>query len=444
MKTVTNWGRYPTVQADWMSARNEGEAREALAASEPLTLRGNGRSYGDASLGDRILSMRAADCFLGFDEASGVLHCQAGVLLDQILAFCVPRGWFLPVTPGTRFITVGGAIAADVHGKNHHRDGSFGRHVLFLRLMTEDGTIQTVSPRTNAPLFQATCGGMGLTGIILDAQIQLIPIETAYIRETLLPCPNLDTVLDQLEATSDATYSVAWIDCLARGTDMGRSLLMLGEHARREELPPEKAARPLPPHAPPRLSYPLDGPAWVLNSWTIRLFNQLYYRRIHTLRKEVLTHYEPFFYPLDAILNWNRMYGRRGFTQYQFVLPMESTREGLHDLLNEISRSGKGSFLAVLKLFGEQDTGLLSFPMKGCTLALDFPMAAETPAFLRNLDDRVAAYGGRLYLAKDACMSEAMFTSGYPRLNDFLDLVQSVNPDLRFRTHQTQRLGITP
>jgi FAD/FMN-containing dehydrogenase len=436
---MSNWNNYPVVSASEVSFSVAEHLPGVL--TEACIARGNGRCYGDAALAARVIATRRFDKILAFDALTGLLHCQSGVLLADLLAVCVPRGWFLPVTPGTKYITVGGAVAADVHGKNHHVDGAFCRHVLDMTVLTGLGVLHC-SQEENADLFAATCGGMGLTGIILDVRLQLKQVPTAYIRQRQVKAANLAEVLDLFDAYADSTYSVAWIDCLQTGKGFGRSILMLGEHARPEEVPARGRHEPLRCPARKQVAVPFCLPSFVLHPLAIRAFNALYY---HGHRQHVqagVVPYDGFFYPLDAVLHWNRLYGRTGFVQYQFVLPTDAGRQGLIDVLRRISQQGLGSFLAVLKLFGRQDS-LIAFPMEGYTLALDFPIRSGLFAFLDDLDRLVLAYGGRLYLAKDARMPAEVFWKGYANAQTFLTIVQKYNPGFRFRSLQSDRLGLT-
>lgn len=437
---VTNWGRAPAVEADLLRTDGDDEARARLDRYAPGIARGLGRCYGDSALAPVIYDMRGMDRLRSFDPERGLLVCEAGVSLEDILRTFVPRGWFLPVTPGTKFVTVGGAIAADVHGKNHHVDGGFGRHVEFLELVRPDGEIVRCSAREHAELFETTIGGMGLTGIILRAGIRLRKIETSFIREETLPFDRLDGILDCFEESADWTYSVAWIDCLSRGERMGRSVMMRGEHAALDELPPGPRRRPLAPENRFKLTVPMTLPSAALNAWTVRAFNETIYRSYR--RRSHIVSYDAFFYPLDRIHHWNRIYGPRGFTQYQFVLPRDAGREGLRAILARIAEQGGGSFLAVLKLFGKQD-GLLSFPMEGYTLALDFPVRPSLFPLLDALDVMVLDYGGRLYLAKDMRMSPETFRRGYPNAEEFIRRVHRFDPEHRLRSRQSDRLEVT-
>ncbi|MBX6396599.1 MAG: FAD-binding oxidoreductase, partial [Alicyclobacillaceae bacterium] len=360
--------------------------------------RGLGRAYGDAALneGAGVLLQTRRNRFLDFDPGSGILRCEAGVSLAEILEVFVPRGYFLPVTPGTKFVTVGGAIASDVHGKNHHQDGSFSNFVVDLDLLTAGGEVITCSRTEKEDIFWATVGGMGLTGVILRASLRLLPVTSSYIRVDYVKARNIDEAFERFDADDDRyQYSVAWIDCLATGRSLGRSVLMRGNHVPAEDLPPSLRSRPLEVRKKMNVTVPFDFPSVTLNYLSIRAFNALYYR-LSKGSPGVLVHYDPFFYPLDAVLDWNRLYGKRGFVQYQVVFPFETSREGLIALLERLARDRRSSFLAVLKRFGAEGQGLLSFPRPGYTLALDIPIRDDGLfAFLREMDEWVAEKGGR-------------------------------------------------
>ncbi len=434
--TITNWGNYPVIEAEISTPSTVEKIQQTLFSSQELIVRGLGRSYGDSSLNTNIVSTQKLNRILKF-TSTGMLTCEAGVSLHEILQTFVSRGWFLPVTPGTKFVTVGGAIAADVHGKNHHIAGSFSNHLHSFDLMLSDGTIVTCTKENNAELFWATCGGMGLTGIILQATFQLIPIQSSYIKRETLKAKNLDEIMEIFESSLDWTYSVAWIDCLKEGNSSGRSIMMRGEHALQDEIKSMKNILLIPEKSTP--SVPLFLPEFTLSSFAIKSFNFLYYTKA---RSEIsFIDYETFFYPLDRILHWNRMYGKRGFTQYQFVLPKESSKEGLKKILQKISQSGQGSFLAVLKLFGKQEN-YLSFPREGYTLALDFPITKNLFPLLNELDAMVADYDGRLYLAKDVRMSEQMFKRGYKNSEKFIALKYQSDKERKFHSLQSKRIGI--
>jgi len=441
-RAIANWGNYPVMESDERFFSFDDQLKELVKSSGHFIARGNGRCYGDASLGQETINTLKYDKVLSFDTVNGVLECQSGLTLDKILEIIVPKGWFLPVTPGTKFITIGGAVGSDVHGKNHHVDGSFSNHIAEMDLILADGSTITCSPQHNTRLFEATCGGMGLTGLITRVKFHLKKIETSFIKQKQVKASNLDEIITLFEKYKEYTYSVAWIDCLKKGKNFGRSILILGEHAKAGELPSKYRNEPL--RLPPQKSipFPFNLPSWVLNSFTVKLFNLLYYGKNYKKEMNNVVSYEPFFYPLDAILNWNRGYGKKGFVQYQFVLPLEA-KQGLVDILRRISDKGMGSFLAVLKVFGKQES-MISFPKEGYTLALDFPVRGDLFTFLDELDQIVLKYGGRIYMSKDARMKPEVLTAGYPRLSEFKQVVGEYNPHGKIRSVQSDRLLLTP
>ena len=436
---LSGWGR--TTAQDCRVSRPRSEAELAARVAEGgLIARGAGRAYGDAAQSAaNTVDMGGFRRMIAFDEATGQLVAEAGVTLDEVIATFLPRGWFPAVTPGTRFVTLGGAVAADVHGKNHHRDRSFGATVGWIDLMGPDGRVRRVVP--GEALFGWTVGGMGLTGVILRVALRLKAVETGYIRQRTLPAPHLAAAMATFEANADATYSVAWIDCLARGPSLGRSLVLLGEHATLAELPQDARARPFHPPAPKRRLVPFEAPGFLLNGLTVRAFNEVYWRAGLAGLGERLVGWAPYFYPLDAVEGWNRIYGRRGFVQFQCALPLAVAAGALEALLREISAAGQGSFLAVLKRFGPQ-AGAFSFPMEGYTLALDFPLHAGTAALLDRLDRIVVTAGGRFYLAKDARMSRAVFEAAEPRAAAFRGFRAAEGLAGAFGSTQSERLGL--
>jgi decaprenylphospho-beta-D-ribofuranose 2-oxidase len=419
-------------------------ARTVAAAGErTLISRGLGRSYNDAALnaGGAVVLSERLKRLLAFDARTGELQCEAGVSIGEIIEFGLPRGWFPAVTPGTKFVTVGGAIAADVHGKNHHRDGSFASCVREFRLLAASGETLTCSRMENAEVFWATLGGMGLTGAVLDAKLALRAVSSAYLTVDYRRAPNLDAALEEFAARDrDYAYSVAWIDGLARGKSLGRSVLMRGRHSAAAELPRPLADRPLVCRPRPRASVPCYLPGGLLNSWTVRAFNALYYRRQYD--RQALAHYDTFFYPLDGVSHWNRLYGRRGFAQYQAAFPEATGRQGVAALLEKLSSCKAASFLAVLKTFGAGNEGLLSFPVKGHTLALDLPHSGRLPALMNELDEIVLAHGGRVYLAKNPRLSRSAFERMYPEAERFRRVLDRLDPDERFASSLSRRLGL--
>lgn len=438
---IANWGNYPTMESDVKTFNFDDQLSQLVASTDHFIPRGNGRCYGDASLAQKTISTLNYNRILSFDTKNGVFECQSGLTLDKILEVIIPKGWFLPVTPGTKFITVGGAVGSDVHGKNHHVDGSFSNHIIEMDVMLADGSLLTCSPEINTDLFEATCGGMGLTGMITKVKFGLKKIATSYIKQKQLKASNLEELIRFFEEYKDYTYSMAWIDCLTKGEHFGRGILIVGEHAGLEELSPKQKKKPLEYFGKPKITFPFNLPSWVLNTLTVKAFNFLYYGK--NFKKEInnVVAYEPFFYPLDAILHWNRGYGKKGFVQYQFVLPL-AAKQGLVDILKRISDEGLGSFLAVLKVFGKQES-LISFPEEGYTLALDFPVRKGLFEFLDELDEIVLKYGGRLYMSKDARMKPEVLIKGYPKLEEFRSIVRKYNPSGKLSSAQSDRLLLT-
>ncbi len=440
-KNIANWGNYPVMESNEKSFAFDQQLQQLFQSEQQFIARGNGRCYGDASLSSVTISTLKYDNVLSFDTANGLFECQSGITLDQVLEVIVPRGWFLPVTPGTKFITVGGAVASDVHGKNHHVDGSFSHHVAEMDILTGSGETITCSPTQYTDLFEATCGGMGLTGVITRVKFRLKKIETAYIKQKQIKAENLEEVINLFEQYKQYTYSVAWIDCLKKGKQFGRSILMLGEHAKIDDLNNKQKADPLKLPKNKQISLPVNLPSWGLNNLTVKVFNYFFYSK--NLKKEInnVVSYEPFFYPLDIVLHWNRMYGKKGFVQYQFVLPLEA-KQGLIDIMHTIGNSGMGSFLTVLKVFGKQDS-LISFPKEGYTLAMDFAVKDGLLEFLDKLDEIVLRNGGRLYMSKDARMKPEALEAGYPKLDQFKAIIKKYNSNNKFSSMQSDRLLLT-
>ncbi|MBR0991024.1 FAD-binding oxidoreductase [Bradyrhizobium japonicum] len=437
MTLVSGWGRFPVVDSDVLRPRSFAAVGEAVSAGS--VARGNGRAYGDAAIGaTRTVTMTGLDRVRSFDPATGRIRLEAGVLLSDLIDTFGPRGFLPFVVPGTRFVSIGGAIAADVHGKNHHSEGGFGRYVDSILLRTGQGEVIEASRDENSDAFFATVGGMGLTGIILEATMRLRRVETGWIRERVISASDLDAAMRALEAGDAATYSVAWIDCVARGRDLGRSLIYLGEHADKAELAEGADAFPVGKDA--RLSVPVDLPSIALNRISVRAFNELYYRMgaRRAGGSHVVSLY-PYFFPLDSIGDWNRIYGKRGFLQHQCVIPQAGASAVLGEILDRVARRGDASFLAVLKKLGQGD-GILSFPLPGYTLALDFPVKGDILNFLDEIDRLVVAAGGRLYLAKDARQSRATFEAGYPALQRFNAIRRLLDPAGNIRSKLSQRL----
>ncbi|WP_299546314.1 FAD-binding oxidoreductase [uncultured Tateyamaria sp.] len=441
MKDLSGWGRYPRLSGPLDVAFDIGPAAAATANLPGVVARGLGRSYGDAAIGrDNTIDATGLNRMQAFDPETGILATEAGVSLAEIIATFLPRGYFPCSVPGTRFVTVGGMIASDVHGKNQHIDGTFGDHVEWLMLALPDHRVIRCSRDENAELFAATIGGMGLTGTILSAAFRLKQIETGWIRQTTHVARNLSEAVALLRQTGTATYTVAWIDVLARGDSLGRSLILEGEHATTEQLPWGDVR--FPSSANGRVGVPIDMPGWMLNARTVRAFNELYYR--NGARKTGQTTNVPwdsYFFPLDSIANWNRIYGRRGFVQHQCVIPVAKAESAVSEILDRISSHGAGSFLAVLKRLAP-GSGLMSFPMEGLTLALDIPVSEKLMTLLTEIDALVVEAGGRMYLAKDATQSPTTFAAGYPQLDRFRQLRSEIGAKDRMASKLSERLGI--
>ncbi|MFC0711979.1 FAD-binding protein [Azorhizophilus paspali] len=408
-----SWGRYPDVSqvahsCGWECDMPELMRRVADAHGSTLPY-GNGRSYGDSCLAasDQVLYMRTLGRFLKVDWNEGTVLAEAGVTLAEILALSIPKGWFLSVTPGTQFVTLGGAIGNDVHGKNHHLRGTFGNHVRRFGLLRHGQEPLTCSPTENSDLYAASIGGLGLTGVITWVEIQLIPIRSSQIDSTLVRFENLDEFFAlSAELDHQHEYSVAWIDCLAKGNKTGRGVFMVGDHAQYGTLAMSERSK---------LRVPLTPPVSLINKLSLRAFNEMYWRRHPGRRTRQRVDYEPFFYPLDRVLHWNRIYGRKGFQQYQCIVPEAVAKPAMREILGAIADSGQGSFLAVLKRCGDvASAGVLSFPLPGTSLALDFPQTADLEVLFARLDAIVREAGGRLYPAKDAHMSGSDFRQAYP------------------------------
>ena len=441
---IAGWGGWPRVECPVFRPEKRRGVAEVLADGglPHYIARGLGRSYGDVSVnpGGGVINTTRLDRMLSFDEKAGVLECEAGVSLGAILDTFVPRGWFLPVTPGTKFVTVGGAIANDVHGKNHHVDGSFGEHVDRFTLLTPAGAVLPCSPTENADVFWATVGGVGLTGFVLTAAVRLQPISSAYIKVDYRQCGNIDAALAAIRETDDQyKYSVAWVDCIAKGKKLGRSVLMSGDHIAGKDLPVQYGhALSVPRKFQPNV--PFNLPGFLLNPLFIGSFNSFFYA-VHPSKQGQVVDYDSYFYPLDKIHNWNRGYGKNGFSQYQATFPHAGV-EGLVKLLEKLSASGRASFLAVLKRMGPGSKGLLSHPIDGWTLTLDIPVKSGLAPFLTECDELVAKYGGRLYTAKDASTRADVFAAMYPRLAEFQTIKAKLDPEGKLSSRLARRCGI--
>jgi decaprenylphospho-beta-D-ribofuranose 2-oxidase len=445
-RLLCGWGRTAPSRATVLRPRAVEEVAEALRGRGPrgLIARGLGRAYGDAAqnAGGEVLEMTTLRAVHHLDVQGGTVTVDAGLSLEDLIASLLPLGWFPAVVPGTRYVTVGGAIASDIHGKNHHLEGSFCEHVESFELLTGAGERLTVTREDPPGVFAATAGGMGLTGIVLRASLRLSRVETSWIRADTERARDLDDVMARMEARdADYRYSVAWIDCVARGARLGRSVLMRGDHAGLDELPARHRDRPA--AAPPRAL--LVAPPWVPNGLlrrsTIAAFNEAYFRRAPREERGRLEALGPFFFPLDVVRDWNRLYGSRGFLQYQFVVPF-GAEEALRGAIERLAGSRVGSFLAVLKRFGA-GRGMLSFPIQGWTLALDIPAAAPgLVELLDGLDELVAGAGGRVYLSKDSRLRPDLLAAMYPQLEEWNELRARLDPEGALRSDLSRRLPL--
>ncbi|HMJ71568.1 MAG TPA: SDR family oxidoreductase [Cyclobacteriaceae bacterium] len=439
MARVSNWGNYPDVDAQVTTPSQRTGIIEHVGKSTSFITRGAGLSYGDASLFKTILSTEQFKKIVAFDEATGIIKTEAGATLDEVLQAVVPKGWFLYVTPGTKFVTVGGAIGGDIHGKNHHAEGSFCHYVTNLEVLLADGSVVSCSADNNTHLFRTVCGGLGLAGVVLTVEFRLKKISTSFIRQKNIVIRNLNEMMQRLKEFESATYSVAWIDCLATGNDLGRGVLLLGEHATESEV---KNANKLKVHRNPLINIPVYAPGFLLNPLSIWIFNTLVYTKYKIGKKELVSHYDPYFYPLDIMRNWNRLYGKKGFLQYQFVIPFENAEHGLRTILDAIAREKASSFLSVLKAMGPGDN-TLSFPMAGWTLALDFKVTPTIFRFLDKLDKIILDLGGRIYLVKDARMAAEAYWKGYPNATAFSNDIRKFDPLQKFSSSLSTRLSMT-
>jgi len=449
-RALTGWGRTAPTVASVVSATADEIIADAglgsVSGQRGIIARGLGRSYGDPAQngGGSVITLEPGSDPIRIDAGNGLAHVDAGVSLDMLLRHIVPLGWFVPVTPGTRFVTVGGAVASDIHGKNHHADGSFGAHCTSMQILLADGSHRTITPESDSDLWWATIGGMGLTGLITSVSFTLIPIESRFCTVDTYRVPTLDELIEKMEASDHLyRYTVAWIDLVATGKNLGRSVLSMGNHSTLDdlvELAPKAVADPLdfdPPTFP-------DIPSQPLNVWTrpaVRAFNELWYRKTpnHHHGTESLT---GFFHPLDMASQWTRLYGRHGFLQYQFVVPFEAI-DTMRTIITKISEEGHASFLAVLKRMGDESGGLLSFPKPGWTLTYDLPAGINgLGPWLAELDELVLDVGGRHYLAKDALATPAVISAGYPRLDEWKAIRRSVDPDGVWASDQARRLDL--
>ncbi len=440
------WGGTSPTRAHLATPLTNADAHYLLSAAPErgVVARGLGRAYGDAAqnAGGLVLDATALSGIIDADLERGVVTARGGTSLDELMRWLIPRGWFL-ITPGTRYVTVGGAIASDIHGKGHHVDGTFGNKVLSFRLLTGTGEVRDVHRDTDPEVFWATTGGMGLTGVILDATFELIPTETRFIRVDEERCADLDAMFAAMEASDAAyRYSVAWIDCGARGRKLGRGVLGRGNHAFLDEIPKAKRSRAH-TFAPRQLAIaPPLMPSGLINPWTVKAFNELWYRKTRVTHRGSIQDIGLFFHPLDLVDEWNRVYGRRGFVQYQFVVPF-GAENTVRQIIETLSNENLPSFLAVLKRFGPENPGMLSFPIPGWTLAVDIPVSTSTLArTLDRFDEMVMQVGGRVYLAKDARTRPENLSTMYPQLPEWRAVREGLDPEHVLNSDLARRLGL--
>ncbi len=441
---LSGFGRYPKAKCRVSRPANIVEIRDYISKNTIIP-RGLGRSYGDSSLNELGLVTESVlmNKFLEFNEQTGVLRCEAGASYKDLLDTFVLRGWFPSVTPGTKYVTVGGAIASDVHGKNHHKEGGFSNFVRSFKILTATGDIVECSREKNSDLFWATVGGMGLTGFILEAEIQLKKINSPYLDNKALKLHNIDDLFEKFEEyDADYIYSVAWIDIVASGKKRGRNVLLLGNHSDYEKLTETLKEKSKKKYIEKKVSVPFEIPFTTLNKFTVRMFNSAIY--MSSRNKENFQHYDKYFYPLDFILNWNHIYSKSGLIQYQLNVPEDKGKEAIEKILQKVVAYGGGSFLAVLKKMGNQD-GILSFPFKGYTLSMDFPVRKGVVEMCKQLDEIVLEYGGRTYLTKDSTLDEATFKKMYSGLwEKWMNIKHKYDPNNKFISNQARRIGLCP
>jgi len=437
MNKISGWGRCPKYDVNEVFPDSEKDLLDILSKNpNSFIARGNGRSYGDSSINKELtISMTKMNKFLSWDSTNGILVAEAGALISDIIEFLMPQGWFPTVSPGTKYITLGGAIASDIHGKNHHLEGSFGRHVNWIEIVNDQNKIIRCSPNENVNIFNWTIGGMGLTGVITKCSIKLRKIETGWISQKVIANDNLENTLNSFYENNHYLYSVAWIDCLSDKKNFGRSILILGDHVKKNKL--LKTQEIFPKIKKQLISFPFEMPSFFLNNFFVSIFNNIYYH-LNKRKQTSLISWDNYFYPLDSIKNWNKMYGRNGFFQFQCVIPLESSKEAYTKMLRLIQKESSGSFLAVLKKFGSGNE-YFSFPEDGFTLALDFKNSDRNIKTASKLSKIVSEYNGSIYLAKDSLLQSIEFKKIYGK-NKISEFQQFKN--IHCSSMQSQRLGL--
>lgn len=440
-KTISGWGNFPRAKSALHNFRLENNS--SLSYSDDYLIpRGLGRSYGDQAinLNQGVLLTQNLNRFLAFDSDDGLLTCETGVTIAEIIRTFSPRGWFPMIAPGTKYVTVGGAIANDIHGKGHHVDGSFVNSVTEFTILLANGSVVRASRDENIDLFWSSFGGLGLLGLILTATIQLRRIETTFFNHQSVRVNNLDHLLDSLDELDDEyNYSVAWLDSLAKGNKLGKGVLTLGNHAKSSDLSKSFPYDLLKIAALPKFTVPFELPTATLNRFSVRILNT--FLELSQSRSKSIVHYEEFFFPLDKVNHWNRGYGKKGFIQYQFVIPLKDGRKNIRSILQQIVNSNQTPFLNVLKKFGKgEKNSFLSFPMKGYTFAIDFPVRKGLISLTKKLDKQVIDYGGRVYLGKDALLDPTSFRQMYPKFHDWLEVKRKYDPTNQFSSNLSRRL----
>ena len=430
---ICGWGRNLKVQAKILRPKTVNSIRSFITTNKKIIARGLGRSYGDSANNNIVIDTTILNKIIKFDEKRGLITCESGVSINSINELIVTKGWFMPVTPGTSYVTVGGAIASDIHGKNHHLDGTLTKYILSADIMLSDGEIISMSDNNNVDLFKATCGGMGLTGIIISATIKLKSINSTFIKNTILKTKCLEETIEQLEYNFSSPYSVAWLDCLTRPNNFGKSLIFLGEHLKKNYLE-KKFIKPF--------YIPTKFCSFFLNKNVVKVFNKIQYLKYFKNKTIYNSHLVKYFYPLDSILNWNLLYGKDGFIQYQFVIPKKNCIKVLKEILNTILIYNQNPFLAVLKVLGPENKNYLTFPSEGYTLALDFKFNYDLLKLIRLLDKKIIHNGGRIYLAKDSLMSKNTFKLCYPKWDKFQQIRAKYKAINKFSSNQSRRLGL--
>ena len=427
-----SWGSHPEIDCTEHELKNILALKSIIKNNDELIAHGNGRSYGDSSINKNIINCLSHNSLISFNEKKGVLKAQAGILLNDLLNLIVPQGWFLKVSPGTKFVTLGGAIASDIHGKNHHIDGCFSECIINFNLMLPNGDI--VNCKKPDELFLATCGGMGLTGVILDAEISLMRVESQNIESFSIKTNNLQETFDIFESKQSCKYSVAWIDTGAKGLNVGRGLVSIGDFSSDGDLNYQSNLS--------RITIPRWTPSFLINKFTIKIFNFLYYNLQFKKNKKNKMNLNKFFYPLDNLNNWNNLYGETGFIQYQFILPKDKSLKGMNEILALIASDKIESFLAVLKLYGAENENYLSFPLMGYSLAIDFKISSGLDILLKKLDSMVVKYDGRVYLSKDVRINKESFEANYPKITEFRQIRKKYKMNKKFQSLQSKRVGI--